>query len=71
MFVSFPELRLAARLLERGQAKLYASGAGAPTDGVTGAGTAKVGGLYARTGNNTLYVNVRTKANPRWVVCTK
>ena len=38
--------------------------AGAPTDGVTGAGTVDNGELYRDTTNNVIYQNIGTLASP-------
>src|SRR5690348_4133615 len=43
-------------------------GAGAPTDGTTGAGVAGPGSLYVDTANGAIYSNTNTKASPTWSV---
>ena len=43
-------------------------GAGAPSDGVTGASTAQPGSLYIDTTNTKLYINTNTLASPTWTV---
>lgn len=40
--------------------------AGAPTDGVTGAGVLSKGALLRDTTNAVLYINTGTKATPAW-----
>ena len=40
--------------------------AGAPVDGVTGAGTMGVGSFYINTTNGYAYSNTGTKASPVW-----
>lgn len=41
-------------------------GAGAPTNGVTGAGYATKGSIYIRTGTGAIFANTGTKASPVW-----
>jgi len=45
------------------------SGVGAPTNGVTGAGFAGPGSLYAdaTTTTSKVYINTNTQASPTWV----
>jgi hypothetical protein len=45
-------------------------GAGAPTDGVTGANVAGVGSRYTDTTAGKLYLNGGTKASPAWKIVT-
>ncbi len=42
--------------------------AGAPTNGVTGAGLASPGQLLIDTTNKKLYINTNTLASPTWTV---
>jgi hypothetical protein len=44
------------------------TGAGAPTDDVTGKDQAGPGSLYVDYSNATLYINTGTKASPYWLV---
>lgn len=44
----------------------WLSGAGAPTNGVTGAGTAEIGSRYTDTTTGYDYINLGTKAVPDW-----
>lgn len=44
------------------------AGAGAPTNGVTGAGFAGKGSEYTDETGGKLYVNTNTKASPTWTV---
>lgn len=44
------------------------SGAGAPSDGTTGATFAGPGSLYIDRTNKKLYINTNTKASPTWTV---
>lgn len=66
MFANSYKTLIAAQKLFTGNTQII-NGAGAPTDGVTGAGTSKRFSLYLRTSNNTLYVNDGSLATPRWV----
>jgi hypothetical protein len=45
---------------------MWFSGAGAPTNAVTGAGVAEKGSFYIRTSNGAVYYNTGTKASPTW-----
>jgi len=47
---------------------MWISGTGAPSDGVTGAGVAEKGSIYARTSNGAQYYNTGTKASPTWTL---
>jgi len=44
----------------------FISGAGAPTNAVTGAGFCEKGSQYHRTSNGAIYANTGTKASPTW-----
>ena len=46
----------------------YFSGAGAPTNGVTGATFAGPGSIYANRTTGNLYTNTNTAASPTWVI---
>lgn len=48
----------------------FLNGAGAPTDGTTGATFAEIGSLYVRRDTGKLYVNGGTKASPTWKLVT-
>lgn len=47
-------------------ANLQLRGAGAPTNGVTGANVIDIGGEYVNTTNGMHYYNTGTKASPVW-----
>lgn len=49
-----------------GLATVLISGAGAPTNGTTGANVAGPGSLYTDITNGVLYINTNTKASPTW-----
>ena len=70
LFASRPELAILATRLLRGNVQII-NGADVPTNAVTGAGSSKKGSLYLRTATGILYINVRTKASPRWVAMNK
>lgn len=61
------EFSIFVRAVKRGLASTL-SGSGAPVDATTGAGTLKKGGLYLRTSNDKIYLNVGTKASPRFQI---
>jgi hypothetical protein len=46
-------------------------GAGAPTDGTTGANVAGIGSRYTDVTNANLYINAGTRASPTWKLVTR
>jgi hypothetical protein len=46
-------------------------GAGAPTDGTTGANVADIGSRYTDVTNANLYINAGTRASPTWKLVTR
>lgn len=57
---------LFASVVEFGSHVQHRSGSGAPTNGVTGAGSAGPGSIYVRESNGGQYINTGTKASPTW-----
>jgi hypothetical protein len=47
------------------------TGAGVPTDAVTGANYAGPGSMYVDITNKDLYINANTKASPTWKLVTR
>lgn len=71
LFVPYAEiLAIVSRRILHGNLQMT-NGNGVPTDGVTGAGTLKKGGCYLNTATNLIYLNVGSKASPRYQVFNK